>query len=324
MKGGARAVLIATMKNEAPYLLEWVAWHRMIVGFADILVWQNDSDDGTVETLEVLQEIGALRWFDNSGADPGRHQIRAYSRATRRNRYQKADWVLALDADEFLNIHAGDGRIADLLAVLPEADRVFLNWRIFGSGGAEGLTDDLVIERFTRAQDTRSLVNRTRQIKTLFRRDFFKRSGIHHAALPLDPTRPIRTTNGSGLPEHEIKVRGHRASDAGAYAHAQINHYMVRDAMSFVLKGLRGTANGTVRTYAEDYWRAHNLNTVEDRTIQARLSALKAAMMEMDRTADGRLSELRAQALAHHRSVFNAARARPDIAALYDYCRTHG
>ena len=33
--------LVSTVKDEAPYLWEWVAYHRMI-GFNDILIFQND------------------------------------------------------------------------------------------------------------------------------------------------------------------------------------------------------------------------------------------------------------------------------------------
>lgn len=41
-----RACLMATAKNEAPYLLEWVA-HQQTVGFTDIILFQNDSGDLT-------------------------------------------------------------------------------------------------------------------------------------------------------------------------------------------------------------------------------------------------------------------------------------
>ena len=39
------------MKNEGPYILEWLAYHR-IVGFEDFLIYTNDCEDGTTEILE--------------------------------------------------------------------------------------------------------------------------------------------------------------------------------------------------------------------------------------------------------------------------------
>ena len=37
-----------------------------------------------------------------------------------------ADWIIHSDIDEFLNIHVGDGRIADLIAALPDVDAIAL------------------------------------------------------------------------------------------------------------------------------------------------------------------------------------------------------
>jgi hypothetical protein len=48
---------VSMMKDEAPYLLEWVA-HHLAVGFTDIVVYTNDCTDGTVE---MLQAAGGIR-----------------------------------------------------------------------------------------------------------------------------------------------------------------------------------------------------------------------------------------------------------------------
>ena len=41
-----RTVIVTCMKNEGPFILEWIAYHRMI-GVDDFLVYTNDCDDGT-------------------------------------------------------------------------------------------------------------------------------------------------------------------------------------------------------------------------------------------------------------------------------------
>ncbi|MBL4751427.1 MAG: glycosyltransferase family 2 protein [Amylibacter sp.] len=41
------------MKNEGPYLLEWVAHHKAL-GFDHIVVCTNDCEDFTVEILKCL------------------------------------------------------------------------------------------------------------------------------------------------------------------------------------------------------------------------------------------------------------------------------
>ena len=53
-----RSLAILTVKNEAAFLLEWLAHHRA-VGFTDFLVFSNDCDDGTDAMLERLATLSA-------------------------------------------------------------------------------------------------------------------------------------------------------------------------------------------------------------------------------------------------------------------------
>ena len=52
-----RVTAVSMMKDEAPYLIEWVA-HHLAVGFTDILVYTNDCTDGTDDMLIRLEELG--------------------------------------------------------------------------------------------------------------------------------------------------------------------------------------------------------------------------------------------------------------------------
>ena len=47
-------------KNECPYILEWVAYHR-ITGVDEIVVYDNCSDDGSSELLTALEKAGKVR-----------------------------------------------------------------------------------------------------------------------------------------------------------------------------------------------------------------------------------------------------------------------
>ncbi|HSF91360.1 MAG TPA: glycosyltransferase family 2 protein, partial [Paracoccaceae bacterium] len=52
------------MKNEGPFIPEWVAYHRAI-GFTDIIICSNDSTDGTTELLDALDAGGYIKHFKN-------------------------------------------------------------------------------------------------------------------------------------------------------------------------------------------------------------------------------------------------------------------
>ena len=62
--GSSGNVIVGCMKNEAPYILEWVAHHRA-VGFDNFLIYTNDCTDGTDAVLARLQDLGILQHRNN-------------------------------------------------------------------------------------------------------------------------------------------------------------------------------------------------------------------------------------------------------------------
>jgi len=61
-----KALAVLTLRNEASFLLEWLAHHRA-VGFTDFLVLSNDCDDGTDRMLDRLEALGLLTHPRNDG-----------------------------------------------------------------------------------------------------------------------------------------------------------------------------------------------------------------------------------------------------------------
>src|SRR5882757_6448938 len=129
-----RALLVLTVKNEAAFLLEWLAHHRAC-GFTDLLAFSNDCSDGTDLMLDRLAEMGWLTHVRNDGPHDEGPQWAALKAADRHPLRRDADWVLFADIDEFVNIHAGDRTLPALLTDLPQADAVALTWRLFGNAG---------------------------------------------------------------------------------------------------------------------------------------------------------------------------------------------
>ena len=52
-------LLVTTMKNEGPYILEWIAYH-IAIGIDHFMIVTNDCTDGTNEILEILQKKGLV------------------------------------------------------------------------------------------------------------------------------------------------------------------------------------------------------------------------------------------------------------------------
>ena len=310
--------LVTTAKNEGPYFLEWVAYHRW-VGFENILVYQNDSNDLTDEILKELDRIGAINYYYNR-AGHGRHQVRAYKRASRKAAYTQADWAMALDMDEFLFIRTGDGKLDDLMQALPPTDEVLLNWRRFGHSGKRNLRGGLVTQRFQIAEHQDRVTTHLTPFKALFRPQMFERCGIHQPYPLPEPPESIRVCNGSGLPKDEFDWYRFRCKDPGKRALAQINHYITRDAASFVLKSDRGSAHQADRGIDKTYWRRRNFNDQRDDGLSRRAPIIKAAMAVLDAQSGGKLGELRLKSLEMHQARFKALMKEPQYRDLYEFC----
>ncbi len=65
-KGSTGNVIVGCMKNEAPYIVEWVAYHRAM-GVDNLLIYTNSCEGSTSEILDGLQEMGVLQHRNNGG-----------------------------------------------------------------------------------------------------------------------------------------------------------------------------------------------------------------------------------------------------------------
>ena len=118
-------------RNEGPFLLEWLAYHRLI-GVSNFIVFSNDCEDGSDRLLETLQSHGVLRHVPQH-VDPGKSvQWQALQALAKDRAARAADWLLFSDIDEFPMVHAGDHQLTDAIAARPAGiDAIALPWRLF-------------------------------------------------------------------------------------------------------------------------------------------------------------------------------------------------
>lgn len=157
--------LLCTMRNEAPFIHEWVAYHRAI-GFEKIVVYSNDCTDGTDTILAALDAAGHIDHVDHTIPQDVSVAKAVAARARSAGHFKDGDWVIWLDADEFLNIHLGKGRVEDLVAAMGDSDGICISWRLFGDSGNADSKNGFISEDFTRcAAEGAGSAN----VKTLFR-----------------------------------------------------------------------------------------------------------------------------------------------------------
>ena len=317
---GLKAALILSVKDEGDLIWEWVA-HHILCGFTDIIVFQNDSTDGTVESLKALHKANIIRYFDNSDPTIARNRnwkAHAYRKIASDSEYQKCDYALALDADEFLCIKTSNGTLTEFLEMVPNVPEVRLNWRIYGSSGFTDCSDELITKRFTKAQAREFIGLNPIGFKTLFTPSAFDHPAMHRPR-PFSEE-PILHTNGSGLSAHEFQITTrYKSNDPKCQKFAQINHYALRDAKSYILKLAKGRPrNASFRPYA--YWRSNNRNDVEDLSLAIQAPKLCKKMDELDQLTGGVLSAQRAIAHKHQQTKFDKIIQHTELKNIYDFC----
>jgi hypothetical protein len=295
------ATLIAAIRNEGPFILEWVAYHRAI-GFDQIVLFAdasgNGNADGSTALLQALDTAGIIIHVPNgpeTGPAKG-HRHRAYARALSHPAVQAADWAMALDLDEYLTIHTGNGHLSDLLDVVDDVDVVSPAWRIFGNNGIIEFQDAPLMERFTRAAPAAAiLTDRHLGLKSLFQPRSVTRIGPHRPLL--DTQIDAIWVNGSGQNvTHHLRDKGWAANARTlGYELCQINHYMTRSNEVFALLNLTEPPLGddAAPLSLKDY-KTFNTNHIEDTSL--------------------------ARCVAPVAKGIAALRALPDVAAAHDAC----
>lgn len=323
-----RILCITTVKDEAPYLLEWIAHHRA-AGVTDFLVYSNDCSDGTDKLLKALQMAGILRHISHEKQTGQSIQWQALKDAWKHPLRKKADWVLVSDVDEFVNIRVGDHRFEDLIgAVSPEADAIVLQWRLFGHNDVVDILDAPVTEQFTRAipEDAQYPIAAS-LIKTLFRPSGpFNMLGVHRPKQKdlSKARRPIMVDGSGQFLSQDVAMQGDRISVYGqpnARALADINHYAIKSAMAFLIKRARGLPNRR-KEIGLNYWVDRNFNTVEDTSIAAMRPATQAQYDKLMGLPG--VKALHAAGVAWHRTRFNELISDPDVQKLMTQIITAG
>ncbi len=283
MPNPAPQTLIATMRDEGPFILEWLAYHRLI-GFERVVVCSNDCADGSPALLDALAGEGLLTHLPCAPGPDDKPQLFAYAAVERWLRGRDVDWAMVLDADEFLNVHVGEGRVADLVAAVGDATAVMVNSRVFGDSGHHGWSAEQLLERFTLAAPIEHGVNWS--YKTLFRR--YK--AYHCPLLPHGPgfarddcVGELRPVDGAGQPLGERYARSaeflQSAPGTVSWRLAQVNHYNTRSREDYLVKYARG---GGLRLAwdREESWGVWNRNEEEDRSIQRHLPGVRRLLVE--------------------------------------------
>ncbi|MFG1417586.1 glycosyltransferase family 2 protein [Xanthobacter sp. V0B-10] len=247
------------VRDEASYLLEWIAYYRAI-GFDTIVIYDNDSRDQTPILLKELDSAGLIHYRHWPDQRLTNRQVSAYEAAT--HEFAHLDWLAYADIDEFI-VPLRDNSIKELLSRFEAFNGLAINWRIFGSSAQELRAPGLVMDRFKLASKRNARPNQC--IKVVVRPGSVAKCDVHVAYL----------SSGTIVDEggHDIFATMTQPGIHYRISHefVQMNHYIVRSWEEWTTKKRRGRAaiapEQQAEKWSDERFTRHDLNDERDEAI---------------------------------------------------------
>lgn len=242
--GKPKHVLISSIKDEGPFLLEWVA-HHLVLGFDRICIASNDCRDGSDRLLAALDRAGHIAHVPNVLQAGDIPQHAGYDKIRATQGIDGAEWLMMLDADEFLNVHVGEGRVGDLIdRAESDVDVIALNGMFFTDAPGGNWQPGRVCAQFTAPVALRHKANAA--LKTLTRDPGRFRAIHNHSMVGFQGKGRLRVLWGDGtvrdLEKGVPMWKQLRNGPLRQISHrlAQYNHYGIKTWDSFQLRRDRG------------------------------------------------------------------------------------
>ncbi len=255
--------LIATcMKNEGPFILEWVAWHRAL-GVTDIVVFSNHCSDGTDAILDRLDEMGLVQHLPNPALVAGKTAFQpiALDYVQRMGVMRRADFFISLDVDEFINIRTGDHTLRALFAATGAFDVLSMSEVNHGVNGHDAFRPGWLNEMMPMHQGNGSACSLPRRgVKSIVRLSERVKKLRNHRPYMHDGPAAIRWLDGSGRPTRHFsdnpEENGHDAR--GSFDLVRMEHFPLRSLGSYLVKMARGDVVMRDRMVGQRYWHIRN------------------------------------------------------------------
>jgi hypothetical protein len=204
-------------QDEAPYLREWIEFHRLM-GVERFFLYDHFSADDHRTALAPYLDDGTVVLHDWP-IDPG--QVEAANHCIEHHR-DESRWIAFIDADEFLFSPTGR-RLPEVLADYEQYPAVVINGATFGNSGHELPPDGLVIENY------------------LSRTDNPKSNGYKKSIV--DPARVVRCrgglwdfSEGQSVNENKEPSDGRADTSYVSFSNLRINHYHTRSRIEYERK----------------------------------------------------------------------------------------
>lgn len=307
------------IKNEGPFIIEWVAYNRSI-GVENFLIFTNDCDDYSHEILDYLDELGIVRHIPNPTMmmQSTQHHKTALWYAPYHKEFQQADYIIISDVDEFIVSTIGDGSVQDLLEGLGRPDVLSLSELIFGFGGVIEYKDEFVTEQFRKSRiRTGEGEGGRKGVKSIVKRSSKVEEYSNHRPVLTEEARSGSVWldgSGNSMPPRFKRVHKRGIESTHRMEKAWLNHYTLRSAESLLTKFERGDAVRNNRL-GPQYYRDRNGDDAYNFEILPRLENFKNEYERLMR--DNKLRDLHNLSVEKHMEKIERLKLDPDYEELW-------
>lgn len=282
-----RVAIGVIMKQEAPYILEWVAYHKAL-GF-ELIIADNGGTDGTTDLLSALDAAGICTRIDFRFCNQT-PQIPAYRAILRIAKRKKIDIIGFLDCDEFfarqlplssLSPEVGANHIASLFTKFA-ATQISFHWIVYGSkSNFENMTLP-VLERFSHHARYENPQNV--RIKSFVKVcELFKPSNVFFLGPKVFSPHLFADGQNRWIIDDQKTDRYNPQTQKITHHNGAILHFIIKTWAEYQIKMKRGGGvHGTSR-YAASFFNKFDLNEINDEIDP---NALIMLYKEIDRLKD--------------------------------------
>jgi hypothetical protein len=159
IKPNIKVALFTNARDEL-HIKEWAA-HHLLIGFDYIIIFDHKSK---ISLKSVFNKFDRRVKIKNASHLEGAIKTHLMNYAAQLSVRHKIDWILYLDADEFLILNKPFIGIKHFISKYNFADSIGINWLLFGSNYLKNEPQDLILNSYTKSQ-----ANLNKHVKSLTR-----------------------------------------------------------------------------------------------------------------------------------------------------------
>lgn len=263
--------ICAIFKNEAPYLKEWIEYHK-IIGIEHFFLYNNLSEDNYEEVLAPYVADGTVTLVQWPYPQT---QMKAYNNCMERFSDQ-SKWIGFVDIDEFV-VPKSTHNIYSFLKDFEKYPAVLMYWRLFGSSALMNRDlSTLVTDSFFSCWPKYDEIGKC-FFNTAYELDmnYTKNAAFHHFVWGKYKGKYYPPVNVFGYVLFDSK----RDKAKNGEFPIQINHYFTKSYGEYLVKKSKGDVFFKANPHDLEYFYKHEMRcTGTDYSIYKYLVKLKLAM----------------------------------------------